>query len=203
MRISPFNIQVEPSKVIADGMQISFYRRSDLKSYLEFIQYFKRIDSISEHNLIIGINFVYGWMPTIFEFTSDEIPAALELLNSAKSSNRLSDKELLLLKSLFNNSLVGTSKLLHFVNPQLYAIWDSRVYRYITGKEPYQNRIGNPMSYLTYLDWIETVVSHHEFNSLKSHLESEVGYEMSDYRCVDLVAFSFGGVKINAKVLAL
>jgi hypothetical protein len=193
-------INVEPKRIIEDGMQIKLTGKSYLRSYPEFVQYFKNIDVITEHNLVIGINFVYGWMPTIFEFTSDNFTSALNLLNAAKSEYKLSEKELTLLKSLFNNSLVGTTKLLHFINPNRFAIWDSRVFKYLTGEKPHANRIGNPLSYLAYLEWARSATYHEEFPILKKHLVNKVGYEMTDYRIVDLVAYSYGGVNPNTKI---
>jgi hypothetical protein len=186
-------INAEPKRIIEDGMQIQLKGKSYLRSYPEFVQYFNYIDVITEHNLVIGINFVYGWMPTIFEFTSDNFTSALKLLNAAKSEYRLSEKELSELKSLFNNSLVGTTKLLHFINPNQYAIWDSRVFRYLTGEKPHANRIGNPLSYLAYLEWARSATYHEEFPILKKYLVNKVGYEMTDYRIVDLVAYSYEG----------
>ena len=57
------------------------------------------------------------------------------LLNKAKSGNLLNSEELEIVKKCVNNSLVGTSKLLHFINPSIYAIWDSKIFRNITEKK--------------------------------------------------------------------
>lgn len=105
-------------------------------SYNEFIKYFDEINSeIKLHHLIISSHFVYGWMPTILKFKNTNIKEVLIYLNKARSNHLLSEKELLEIKACVNNSMVGTSKLLHFINPQIYAIWDSRVLRYINGNK--------------------------------------------------------------------
>ena len=187
-----FSIVANPDEVIADGKKIKFIRKSDLTSYKEFIKYFRDLTDIKEHNLVIGINFTYGWMPTIFEFTSNEISSAVSLLNSARSGNMLTSEELNVLKNLFNNSLVGSSKLLHVINPEKYAIWDSRVFSYLTKKKPYENQIGNPESYLTYLKWINSVIQLKRYHELKCDIQKNVGYDMSDYRIVELVMYSQG-----------
>ena len=59
-------------------------------------------------------------------------------------------------KNCINNSLVGLSKLLHFINPQNYAIWDSRIFRFLTEKKS-QYGIGNPKMYLQYLEEIKNI----------------------------------------------
>jgi len=71
-------------------------------------------------------------MPTSFDFRSDKFDEALEIINNAKKGIVPSIDQLEILKGLLNNSLVGTSKHLHFINPEIFAIWDSRVYRYLT-----------------------------------------------------------------------
>ena len=55
-------------------------------------------------------------MPTIFDFRSEDFDKAVEILNYAKKGVILTVKQLETLKGLFNNSLVGTTKLLHFIN---------------------------------------------------------------------------------------
>ena len=52
--------------------------------------------------LIIGINFTYGWMPTILDFRSKNFEEALEILNKAKNCIIPSVENLEILKGLFN-----------------------------------------------------------------------------------------------------
>jgi len=122
---------------------------SYIKAYPEFIQYFQELDSIEKHQLIISSHFVYGWMPTIITLNITQIDEVLLLLNRAKNGEELTVKELGILKGCINNSMVGLSKLLHFINPEKYAIWDSRIFRYLTGKKS-QYGIDRPELYLEY-----------------------------------------------------
>lgn len=114
------NITIE--KLIAEAENFDIENKSDLVSYPEFIKYFSSINKINKHNLIIGINFTYGWMPTIFDFKTNEIykniDLAVEILNRAKNGSNLKINDYEHLKRLLNNSLVGTTKLLHFINPE-------------------------------------------------------------------------------------
>lgn len=41
----------------------------------------------------------------------------------------MTHSDLSMLKGFANNSTVGASKVLHFLNPKVYSIWDSRVAR--------------------------------------------------------------------------
>lgn len=189
--IQKFDIE----KFIKDGDKFEIYRKSDYISYPEFTTYFSKIETITKHDLIIGINFTYGWMPTIFDFRSDNFDDAIVILNSAKQGSIPTENELKLLKELLNNSLVGTSKLLHFINPSKFAIWDSRVYRYITGNEPYEKRIGNCAAYLDYLMLCDNLTKLDEFENIKEKIEMKVGYSMTPSRIVELIMYSNGQKK--------
>ena len=50
---------------------------SYIKTYPEFIQFFKNINSISKYDLVISSHFVYGWMPTIIELKFQDIEEVL------------------------------------------------------------------------------------------------------------------------------
>ncbi len=182
------------NKLEIDEKKITIDRESsDLISYVEFIKYFEDIDVLSIHNLIIGINFTYGWMPTIFNFKSKEFDNALNILNLAKKGVRPNDKELNTLKKCFNNSLVGTSKLLHFINPNRFAIWDSRIYRYLKSEEPHKYRVENTKSYIDYLAFCDTVINRIEYSTIHKSLEDKIGYQMTKYRTIDLLMYLNGG----------
>lgn len=166
-------------------------------SYPHFLKYFRDIDSIETQHLIIGVNFTYAWMPTIFEFGSADLKMPVEILNKAKKEGELVSDELKILKKLFNNSLVGTSKLLHFISPDKFAIWDSRVYRYLKGEEAHEYRIGNCESFLLYLEFCSYLTTLSEYEKVHEVICKEVGYPMTRFRTAELVMYQNGGKKKN------
>lgn len=163
---------------------------SDIVSYPEFLKYFNDINILSKHNLIIGINFTYGWMPTIFDFRSNKLKEVIEILNSAKSGTIPTIENLKILRNCLNNSLVGTSKILHFINPKNFAIWDSRVYRYLTNSEPYSYRLDNFSAYLDYLIFCNNLTSRAEYEPIHLHIVHKIGYEMSKFRTMELIMYT-------------
>lgn len=193
--IDTFKQNIPLDKFFRDGINFTIERKSDHISYPEFLKYFSDLKIITRHHLTIGIYFTYGWMPTIFDFRSDNFDEALNILNKAKNGNKPTTDDLLLLKKLLNNSLVGTSKLLHFINPNNFAIWDSRVYRYLTSKEPHENRIGNCNTYLDYLEFCSYLIKQNEFSKLQGKVEKLIGYSMTPYRVTELIMFSNGARK--------
>jgi hypothetical protein len=192
MKIGKHDIIKRPSEVIQDGLNSTIVQDSYLYSYPEFLKYFEKIDKITKHNFIIGINFSYGWMPTIFEFKSDKFDEVVEILNKVKGGVSPCINELNILKSMTNNSLVGSSKLLHFIKPSLIPIWDSRVYKYLLGKNHSQNSISNPDHFMDYIKFCNTVVEEDNFRDLKYYIEMQVGYEMSPVRIVEIVMYLNG-----------
>jgi len=161
---------------------------SYIKTYPEFIQFFKNINSISKHDLIISSHFVYGWMPTIINLKFQDMEDVLKSLNKAKSGAILTIAELELLKKAINNSLVGLSKLLHFINPIDYAIWDSRIYRYTTDKKSSYG-IGNTQLYLNYLSKLNEIESLVDFDEIKKNVSVHFDYEITSKRVIELLMF--------------
>lgn len=190
--LDTFKQNIPLEKFFRDGNNFAIKRQSDYISYPEFLKYFSDLKTITRHNLIIGINFTYGWMPTIFDFRSDNFKEALDILNKAKTGIKPTVENLVLLKGLLNNSLVGTTKLLHFINPDNFAIWDSRVYRYLANQEPYDNRIGNCSTYIDYLAFCYYLTKQPEFKLLQKIIETKIGYSMTAFRVAELVMYSNG-----------
>lgn len=196
--LDKFKRHVSINKFLQDCDNFIADKQTYYKSYPEFLQYFNTITSITKHNLVISINFVYGWMPTIFDFRSDDFDEAVRILNNAKKGVIPTVEQLETLKGLFNNSLVGTAKLLHFINPEKFAIWDSRVYRYLTGEEAYNHRIGNCEAYLTFLTFCDILIQRKEYDKAHISICNKIGYSMTKFRTAELVMYRNGGsTKVN------
>ncbi len=191
--LKTFKENISINKIFTDESTIDIPKdRSDFISYVEFIKYFSDLKTITKHNVIIGINFTYGWMPTIFDFRSNDIELVTNILNKAKLGKIPHENELEILRKCFNNSLVGTSKLLHFINPNIFAIWDSRVFRYLTNQEPHSYRLDNCKSYLDYLEFLKYLTEQLEYNRIHNSIIKKIGYEMTKFRTVELIMYLKG-----------
>lgn len=158
------------------------------KSYYYFITYFAEKSQLTEQDLVVGANFTYGWMPTILNFKSDEFTEAVLIINKAKQSERISTENIQTLKRLINNSLVGVSKLLHFINPEVYAIWDSRVCNFLTGK-CHRQKVENIDLFWSYLDLCKKVSAAPEFNAIHERHVIKTGFEITPMRTVEQIMF--------------
>ncbi|MHC5169423.1 hypothetical protein ACVIAJ_03480 [Acinetobacter johnsonii] len=161
-----------------------------LLSYPYFLNYFQNLESINLENLVIGISFTYSWMPTILKALNlKNTEKVLFILNEVKKGKLIDEQQLTTLKTTFNNSLVGTSKLLHFINPKQYAIWDSRVFRFLNNVEPHKYRLEKPRAYIEYLKLIEELKKEKAFTAFFELMKQKVGYDITEYRALELAFF--------------
>jgi hypothetical protein len=167
-------------------------RDSYLLSYQHILSYFTNIREISASDLVRGAHMAYGWMPTQLDLIS-RIPGVNfdeggRLLTAAKA-RMLTVAEIADLKSLVNNSVIGVSKLLHFVAPNRYAIWDSKVYSFVYEQPPNPGLANNIDRYCTYLCVLEYLREDRRFEGFHMSVQRKVGYEISDLRAIELVMF--------------
>lgn len=147
---------------------------------------------LSEQDFICGAHMVYGWMPTILEIHTNEalgVSDGVILLNKARTQGPLSHSEIEQLAQLINRSVVGASKLLHFVNPEAFAIWDSRIYRFIYEQTPHQNRVNNARAYERYLGLLQTLRQDVRFPTFHASINRKMGYPVSALRAIEVVMF--------------
>lgn len=170
---------------------------SYLEAYPEFIDYFKKIDMIEKHHLIISSHFVYGWMPTVLHLDTTDINQVLSLLNAAKCGHILLAAELKKAMKCINNSMVGLSKLLHFINPKDYAIWDSRILKYISGNKTTYG-INNPDLYLDYLQGLHEIAINTNYPSLHALIAGNFKYPLEPMRVIELVMFETERKKVHS-----
>lgn len=103
------------------------------KVYPSLIRYWQKADDLDWDAALALLHMCYGWMPTIpnldeiGEWRVERQTELAALLRRARAGNDLDVAALEMLKSFCNNSMVGGSKLLHFLRPDRFVIWDKRV----------------------------------------------------------------------------
>jgi len=160
-------------------------------SYKEFVEFFASKKELSPHDLVIGAYFTYGWMPRMLELKGD-IDALTSIANKSRKKEGISRDEFSHFARTINGSVVGASKLLHFICPEKHAIWDSRVYRYLHQEAPYQYRLEAPDAYWDYLAFLDTLVTDSRFKRFKLKVDNAVGYPVTDKRACELLMFTKG-----------
>lgn len=102
---------------------------------------------------------VYSWMfrgkLTRFEDPAGRYRDICSLLRDAKHSGTITASDLdELSKTICQGSVIATSKLLHFLKPESFAIWDTRVARVSYSSSHYVT-INRPAVYLDYMMWLK------------------------------------------------
>jgi|26BtaG_2_1085354.scaffolds.fasta_scaffold03346_2 hypothetical protein len=137
---------------------------------------------------VVGTNMVYGWMPTILNLDLSDKRQIERVLEKLNKKEKLSMKDFEILKRSINNSIVGMSKFLHFVDPYTYPILDRKIYKFITGKE-YATGIDQSITYVAYLNKMTGIIKDERFNSLYISVNSRLGKKLSPMRSLELILF--------------
>ncbi|NQZ88487.1 MAG: hypothetical protein HRT54_13020 [Colwellia sp.] len=165
---------------------------SYVKAYPHMLSYCQGKTSFDESDFVILSHMVYGWMPTIIALDKNVESACLKtgaaLLTKAKKDGVLSEQELKALKLLVNNSIVGVSKLLHFVNPTKFPIWDSRIYQFCYRKKSY-SQANNIKKYLQYIELLNELIKKNVKSEFFENINLKLGYKVSKLRAIELVMF--------------
>nr|AAN18027.1 hypothetical protein [Pseudomonas chlororaphis subsp. aurantiaca] len=144
----------------------------------------------------------YGWMPRVARVNAKYVDKASAALVCALESDILIDKTQM--QDLANSlhSVVGTSKLLHFLRPQLYPIWDSKVARVWATTDATTN-MRKVENYRSYIEDIRTLIAsadfaafHDDFNQAYSRRLDRLNiapYSLSPIRAVEAAAFELSG----------
>lgn len=165
---------------------------SYIASYPCLLNYFAEKETLSKQDVVCGAHMIYGWMPTILELHPTglfDFSTAAALLNKAKSDVQINDTEIEKLARLINNSLVGASKLLHFVAPHKFAIWDSKIFQFVFNEKPYQYRMSKIGNYLHYLTELKSLQNDARFDKFYESVNDKIGYNVSPLRALELVMF--------------
>ena len=130
----------------------------------------------------------YGWMPTILKKFSDSQSDIVGPATGCRSFEEASALIQSLDDSPINNSWVGMSKVLHFINPEFFPIWDSRVAQHFGLKYDYQ--INNRNHFLEYLTFVSENRKSDAVKRVQEAFVKEAGYSVSDVRACEFILFS-------------
>jgi hypothetical protein len=145
---------------------------------------------------------VYGWMPTVLKLRSSSsstsrFAAEAAILERVRQGADVGDNDWAPLQKSINNSIVGLSKLLHFLRPDRYAIWDSKVYAYLRSvADPQWNRkvdheqVNMLSLYLDYMEAMRAFVAKPEFQPVHQHVNNIYGYNVSALRAAEVLMYA-------------
>lgn len=168
----------------ATGKTAATYRYT----YDRYIQYFQDKslqEDLTEQDLYVGFAMAYSWMATIKQLDPriDTIQTAVSALSrlrrlrpsdvevEASTAARISPEQAAEIGTMiepvrqFLSSVIGTSKLLHFVNPDVFPIWDSVIHKFCDSLK--QTRASDSLNrYVEYTFNIHMLTNHADFDTL-------------------------------------
>ena len=176
-------------KTLLEKIEPGTFGSSYVKSYESIIDFFNDIQ-LNENSLIQGAHMVYGWMPTILNITKHDLDTQNVLLSVEKISKEIDEANLIVLIKFMNNSNVGASKLLHFIYPEKYPIWDSKICKIITDKS-YPQKVQNTINYINYCEAIQNLINElpENLKNFKREFEEIFKYKISNVRAAELMLF--------------
>jgi hypothetical protein len=132
---------------------------------------------------------VYGWMPTILRSLkiSDQ---QLTLIQTAGDINAGIAAIQAFSVPPVNNSWVGSSKFLHFLNPNVFPIWDSHIARAFGWLR--RGQYETSAKYIMYMAAIRDLLplSENSRSEVISRIERQFGYKISPVRALEFLIFS-------------
>jgi len=173
---------------------------SYILSYPYMLSYFAGCSPLNVADFVRGAHLVYGWMPTALDLyprpPNLTLADAACVLESVRTQGTISDAQLSALARVVNNSLVGASKLLHFVTPDIFPIWDSNVYAFVFEEEPHGYRVNRIAKFREFIRRVNAIRSDERFGDFHESVNRKVGYEVSGPRAIELIMYlnapSFG-----------
>ncbi|MGH8616979.1 MAG: hypothetical protein ACREUW_04760 [Burkholderiales bacterium] len=143
----------------------------------------------------------YGWMPRILRLNPHCMRDAVAALVQAQNATNESflSAELIRVISRCLYSVVGASKVLHFTNPSVFPIWDSKIERFRKSAEPTHAHMKQVEHYLDYSQEIQAIRHEGGFSKFYSEYKSAfdarltalgiTSYGVSEVRVIEAAAF--------------
>lgn len=161
----------------------------------------RRLNASQFHQLVL---LAYGWMPRIARIDGAHENMSIDVLEQARHATRASSAKINL-DSLTKcvRSIVGASKILHFVNPDVFPIWDSKVERFRLRAEPPFNHMSEAKHYLHYVREVHIICKDRRFKEFHRSFNAAFAkrlqrlqikpYKLARVRAIEAAAFELAG----------
>lgn len=153
--------------------------------YAALLDLFTKLDLTNELEVTAGAYAVYGWMPTIMKRKPDakRLIAFVQSCNDSSPSIEFLKRDKCVLKAI-NNSIVGTSKFLHFFASETFPIWDGNIARAFDAS----GKIEDPETYIRYCE----ILNNYEEPAAWPNEISEFDPSVSKIRRLEFCLYAYG-----------
>lgn len=180
-----------------------------LRTYPALLAFGNRCTKDSPSDLYLLACATYGWMPRALKLNATHAAGALNNLKNAIDVKDIKPTTSITELANFVGSVVGASKILHFVNPESWPIWDSKVEGFRTWSNcphpkssksfpaPYSSM--NVEGYVSYIDEVFLILEDSRFEDFYAEMQAAhearltnlkiEPYEITRIRAIELAAF--------------
>ena len=122
------DIQPAISKINSNPIVYDLRGHTYISTYPDLINFSSSMNSGNAQEFRQLAMMVYGWMPRVLRIDNSYTAQAIKAIDDARQAT-LSTYQSVCVKDIANclHSVVGASKILHFVNPTIFPIWDSKI----------------------------------------------------------------------------
>lgn len=147
------------------------------------------VKALGQNSILPIAHIVYGWMPTILKNIS-RLDTQKGLIFTATGVTCLKEA-LRLVEQIdapaINNSWVGLSKVLHFLKPTVFPIWDSNIALLFKTR-----RVNNKAAFINFLKFTHQNRDNHNVILLREFYQEATTVEISNIRAIELLMFEIG-----------
>lgn len=172
-----------------------------LNSYRSLLKLAKQTTDDDKNDGLRALSLAaYGWMPTIpkqdaFERFGHAPVKTIKAIKTCGPALAFIDnigKNNIDKKAPINNSWIGTSKVMHFLNPEAFPIWDSKIAAKFDLSASRHNNMGRYIEYTQFMhDQVAEVGN--SFEEMASLIDVNYGYMPSVIRCLEFYLFTVLG----------
>ena len=148
------------------------------------------VSKFGEKAVPMVAHLVYGWMPKILTYSREKYQDG-KIFEATTVKTR--EEALKVVENIdyppTNNAWVGMSKTLHFLNPKMFPIWDSKVAK-VLHVSP--TKMGKKEIYLDYMKFIFSQTNKEFVTVVCEEFRNKAGYDISKVRAVEFTLFVIG-----------
>ena len=163
-------------------------------SYKVFIDFLKERSHLGTQDVVLISNCIHAWKSEKFilnEFA--DLDKAVEVLNKAREEalhgRMITVKEFEALVDLTHDYCVSmATKLLHLVAPNMYAILDKHIYKYLLNEEWDQSDKATKITQaFTYWDLLNDLIERNNVTEIQHAVSRWLDYDVAKARAIELV----------------
>jgi len=170
-----------------------------LSTYPDIIHFAQQINPDSDQQFRQLALMVYGWMPRVLRIDAAHSQLAEQEMVAARNSTIANYRNIEVQHiAICLRSLVGASKLLHFINPEVFPIWDSKIQAFC-GRQNSDNAMKKLANYYQYVDEVHAIINAPAFPQFFNNFTTAIAnrltqsninhYQVSHIRAVESSAF--------------